>query len=658
MPWRGDSTKLRPESRNSRASGGKMDPVDVDTSSDLMTIAVAGTFTVEPLEPSLRFWMRELAIPARIEFAPYNQVFQQILNPASLLSANAHGVNVILIRLDDWQGTTEPAHSEKMAARQQIERNVLDLLDALRTAAERSPACYLICLCPASQGRMVDRELASLFKRTEERLAAGIAEIPGVYFLTGAELEAKYPVADYYDEHTDKLAHVPFTPLFFTALGTMISRRIYALKALPYKVIVLDCDETLWKGACGEDGPLGVQIDRARNLLQEFMVQRHDAGMLVCLCSKNNEDDVAAVFEHRPDMPLKWDHIASSRINWKSKSENLKSLAEELNLGLDSFIFIDDDPVQCAEVESNCPEVLTLQLPGDRETIPKFLDHLWAFDRLKITAEDRQRASFYGQNAARESLRKKSLSFGDFLAGLRLTVEFSPLAPQHLARASDLTHRTNQFNVTTIRRSEAELQNLCLSGVTEGLVVHVQDRFGNYGLVGLVLFRTADNAIHVATLLLSCRALGRGIEHRMLAKLGEIALERGLEFVDAPLVPTPKNRPALEFLESLESGTRASSAEGFLYRFPTSSAARVQYMPPFAGGDGETRFEESPAGTAISEPTTDARVRAAVLSSIATELHEVEEIHKVVSAETQLHPESGTPFVALDTPVEKKVAET
>jgi FkbH-like protein len=617
------------------------------------TIAVAATFTAEPLEPALQFWLRELALPQRIEFAPYNQVFQQILDPAGMLAANTNGVNVVLIRLDDWRDARESAAMLGTAA---IERNGRDFIAALRAAQERAPASYLICLCPAPRQWLAGPEQSAFFQRMEERLATEIAEMPGVYFIGPAELMDVYPVADYDDEHADKLAHVPFTPLFFTALGTMIARKIRALKSAPYKVIALDCDETLWKGTCGEDGPLGIRIDSTSKFLQEFMVQRHDAGMLLCLCSKNNEEDVAAVFEQRRDMPLARHHIASSRVNWKSKSENLKSLAEELNLGLDGFIFIDDNPVECAEVESNCPEVLTLRLPRDGAMMPKFFRHFWAFDRLKITAEDRQRSSFYRRNAARESLRRQSLTFGEFLAGLALTVEFSPLSARDLARASDLTQRTNQFNTTTIRRSEAELQNLCMSGETESLAVRVQDRFGDYGLVGLILFRTAGNIIRVDTFLLSCRALGKGVEHRMLAKLGEIALARGLESVEMPLVPTAKNRPAREFIESLGQGTRESSHESFLYRFAPSFAAQAQYIPPGAEERGETPLEEVSAGTAVLQSAADARARAGLLSAIALELCDVEEIHKVISAEPRLQPEARKPFVAPGTPLEKKVA--
>jgi FkbH-like protein len=290
-------------------------------------------------------------------------------------------------------------------------------------------------------------------------------------------------------------------------------------------------------------------------------MEQHQSGMLLCLCSKNNEEDVWDVFERRREMPLRRDHIVSSRINWKPKSENLRSLAAELNLGLDSFIFIDDDPSVCAEVCVNCPEVLTLQLPGEADEIIPCLNHFWPLDRSGMTAEDESRTSLYRVAAERERMRATSNSLEDFLAGLCLEITVSSLRAEDVARVSQLTQRTNQFNFTTIRRSETDIERLCLNGEAECLVVTVVDRFGDYGLVGTTIFRTGKNALEVDTLLLSCRALGRRVEHRMLAELGKIAQARNLDYVDVCFRHTKKNRPAFEFIRCVDS-TRSTTNDG------------------------------------------------------------------------------------------------
>ena len=233
---------------------------------------------------------------------------------------------------------------------------------ALKAVAARTATPTLVYLCPSSPSATAALEVQAFAHRMETLILSELAGISGLYIVPSQELIASYPVATYYNPEGDELGHIPYVPLFFAAFGTVLARKIYAVQSPPHKVIVLDCDQTLWKGVCGEDGVMGIELDPPREALHNFMVAQYEAGMLICLCSKNNESDVVEVFE-RLHMPLKRHHIISWRINWNAKSENLKSLAEELNLGLDSFIFIDDNPVECAEVQANCPEVLTLQLP-------------------------------------------------------------------------------------------------------------------------------------------------------------------------------------------------------------------------------------------------------------------------------------------------------
>jgi FkbH-like protein len=373
---------------------------------------------------------------------------------------------------------------------------------------------------------------------------------------------------------------------FYAALATIVARRFFVIKSSPHKVIVLDCDNTLWRGVCGEVGADGVEIDAAHKKFQQLLVKQQEAGMLLCLCSKNIEEDAIKVFKKRQDMPLKLDRLVSWRINWLPKSENLKSLAQELNLGIDSFIFIDDNPVECAEVAANCPEVLTLQIPQQPAEIERFISHTWVFDRLKVTKEDKKRTQQYQENVQRERLRQDSLTFQDFLAGLQLEIDIQELTSDRLTRASQLTQRTNQFNLTTIRRSEVEIQQLCDAGQLSALTVEVKDRFGDYGLVGLVLYAQTAEAIAVDTFLLSCRVLGRGVEHQMLATLGKIASDRGLNYVEVNYIPTQKNQPALDFVTSVGAQFQQQQEKGYIYQFPTDYVAKLVYNPNSIKGAG------------------------------------------------------------------------
>lgn len=627
------------------------------------TITIAATFTAEPIEEFVDFWMKELNLPCRIEFAPYNQIFQQLLDPASLLAQNQQGMNLILVRLEDWQRFEQGHGGEDLLPSvdaEKMERTMQDFLLALKSAAHNSATPYLVYLCPASPVLAAYAEWTVLCQRLEALMAAELKGISNLFLFTPAEWMATYPVETYYDPIGDRLGHIPYTPLFFSALGTAIARKIHTLKTPPHKVLVLDCDNTLWQGVCGEDGALGVQVSQPYQSLQEFVVAQHDAGMLICLNSKNSETDVLEVFKQHTDMPLKLEHLVSWRINWEPKSQNLQSLAQELQLGLDSFIFIDDNPVECAEVQANCPSVLTVQLPQATEAIPTFLDHVWAFDRLKVTTEDRQRTELYKRNLERERFRHTSLTLQDFLTQLELKIKISPLTPQNIARVAQLTQRTNQFNITTVRRSEGEIQELYQSGILKCLVVEVRDRFGDYGLVGAMIFGIASDAISVDTFLLSCRVLGRGVEYRMLSHLAEIAQEQGITQLDLPFIPTAKNQPALNFLQRVGEPFQQSLTEGFLFRFPTEIALTLIYAPdgePAVAPDQTLEVKVSATVAQDSDPVS-ATSKSQRFSRIANDLHSAEQVLRAVEQQVRQVPgqEQGRSQIAPQTEVEQQLA--
>src|SRR2546427_8198882 len=395
----------------------------------------------------------------------------------------------------------------------------------------QATAPVVLCVCPRTPPAEADADLKAALDEAEQTLRTAAATIPNVHTIRSASPLQQYPVDEYYDPHSDQAGHIPYTSQGYAAIGTTLVRTIYNLQRPPFKVIVLDCDNTLWKGVCGEDGPQGIEVSAPFRRLQEFMLGRMNAGMLLCLCSKNNEQDVLDVFDQRTDMVLKREHLVARRINWNSKSENVMSLAHELNLGLDSFIFVDDNPVDCADVRINCPGVLTLQLPRNSESFPPFVDHVWAFDQAGATEEDHDRTKLYQENAKREQFREQTLTLKDFVRGLELRVEIAEATDDQLGRVSQLTFRTNQFNFTTVRRSENEIRDYVKRDHATGLVVRVVDRFGDYGLVGVALYETEADRCRVDTLLLSCRVLGRGVEHALLSHLGQRAVREHKRFV-------------------------------------------------------------------------------------------------------------------------------
>ena len=554
------------------------------------------------------------------------------------------------------------SNSNTEVATRHLQRNVDDFIEAIGNTPGHSP--YIVAICPPSPDVVRNEPLSRRVAELEERLADQIGRRSHIHLIPSATLVNTYALEGYHDEESNTLGHVPYTSSFYAALGTQITRTIEAISRKPYKVVVLDCDNTLWQGVCGEDGPEGVRVSAPYRLLQEFMVKQLEAGMLLCLCSKNVASDVDAVFQQHSEMVLSQDHIVAQRINWSPKSENIQSLAEELQLGLDSFIFIDDNPVECAEVQAHCPEVLTLQIPTDPQRIPHFLHHIWAFDRLNTTTEDRKRTTLYRQNIQRQAFEKRSLTFASFIEGLHLNIDISSPSADHFARMAQLTQRTNQFNVTTRRRTEDSLHEILDRGELHGLIVHVTDRFGDYGLVGVILYGLQGKHLVVDSLMLSCRVLGKGVEHAMLARLGVLAQSNKCEDVHIPFIRTPKNQPALQFLEQV-AGLYATKEPGTLMDPVTESdqAIDVLFTVPASAAASCTFSLQRTISEAVFSPsasaTTPATLREDVhqLQHIAATYHDIHSILEAVKADkTHKKASSPLPFVAPGSTLEREIS--
>ena len=610
--------------------------------------AVAATFTAEPLEAALSFWAQRLDINAQVQFAPYNQLVQTLLDPHSVFAANRAGANMLLVRIEDWLREADAG----LPVARRIE--LLDqageaLVTAIEQAAPRLAVPLLVCFAPASQAFMAHPMYGVYAPVLQQRLLSRLQPIAGVHTLTGEQLLQLYPVDTVEDTYADALGHIPYTPALYTALGTLVARRLAGLRSRPYKVIVLDCDNTLWKGICGEVGASGVEVQEGHRALQAFMVAQQEAGMLLCLASKNNAADVEAVFAQHTQMVLRPEHVIASRVNWAPKSQNLRELARELQLGLDSFIFIDDSALECAEVQAQCPEVLVVQAPADSGEWPALLDHVWAFDRW---GQGRSRTQQYRENREREAVRASSGSFEAFLAGLELQVRMAPVQESELERVAELTARTNQFNANPQARDAAQLRALAAQDRPGcGLwTVHVEDRFGAYGLTGAVGYRVEGRQLTVETLLLSCRVLGRGVEHRIVQRLGEAAAQAGCETVVIRYVESGRNEPALTFL-----ATVGEPGEG-CYTIAMTRALQVQ---PGGATAAEEMAEEAQETDAQAASVVDSRAleHIRLLREIAYGLNTIARIGQAMQAAVQRTVRSGQGYVAPRTATEQAVAE-
>ncbi|MBC7927885.1 MAG: HAD-IIIC family phosphatase, partial [Bryobacteraceae bacterium] len=437
-------------------------------------------------------------------------------------------------------------------------------------------------------------------------------------------VERLYPVTDPHSPEGEKLGRIPYSEAWFCALGTTLVRHTHALFRAPFKLIALDCDNTLWHGICGEDGPENVVLDPGRRALHEFMLDQREDGVLLAMNSKNNEEDVKETFRVHPEFPLQLRHFVTWRLNWEPKASNLQSMASQLGLGTDSFLFLDDNPKECAELASALPEVLTLPLPEAAEDIEHFLHHIWAFDHPVVTEEDRKRSAYYAQAAEFGNEVQRARSMADFIASIDLRVNVQPLNLAQLPRVSQLTQRTNQFNTTTIRRSESEIRGMLDSFTV--LTAEVTDRFGDYGLVGVMILQAESDGILVDTLLLSCRVLGRGVEHRMLAEAAGLAIAAGVEQVHVPFFHTGKNKPALDFVNSLPAAARVSQADGFVLTLDADQIAQLEWKPSVPA----QQSAEAPATRSVSTAA-----RTVDYLRIATQLSTVPDIQRAMRADPE-----------------------
>ncbi len=354
------------------------------------------------------------------------------------------------------------------------------------------------------------------------------------------------------------MSKAPFKKGFLDLYARELVKVARALKGKSKKCLIMDCDNTLWGGIVGEDGLHGIKLDRHSypgNTFYQFqnsVLKLRERGVLIALCSKNNEQDVWEVLESHPHCLLKREHLAAWRVNWQDKASNLRALAGELNLGLDSFVFVDDNPAECGLIRDLLPEVTILQVPEKLYTYPLLLKRDGLFDTLTLSAEDRQRSRMYCEEANRKHEQAKYDTLEQYLESLALSITVHHAKPGEVPRIAQLTQKTNQFNLTTRRYSEAQIASYANDPEYAIISLSVRDKFGDSGLTGVLIARKVADCGVIDTLLLSCRVLGRNIEVAFALKSLEI-IERGWQVNawQAEYVATQKNRQVAGFWKLL-----------------------------------------------------------------------------------------------------------
>ncbi|MES2203237.1 MAG: HAD-IIIC family phosphatase [Patescibacteria group bacterium] len=406
-----------------------------------------------------------------------------------------------------------------------------------------------------------------LYKRAVEfrtRLEELTAELPNVYLFDTDKVAHHMGEKHIRDLRGGAAFDMPFTSEFCVALAHEWLSYIYALTGRARKCIVLDLDNTLWGGVVGEAGPRGIALGGAYpgNAYADFqraLLRMWERGILLAINSKNNATDVDEVFEQNPHMILTKDHFAAIRTNWDDKTDNMRSIAAELNIGLDSLVFLDDSPVERERMRLGLPEVLTSELPAAPEEYTKLLFSLNVFHQMRLTREDKEKGKMYADERKRREVEHASASLEEYIANLGLEVTVAQGSEVDIARAAQLTQKTNQLNLTTKRYSEGDIAAMIKRGDVV-MTGEVKDKFGHYGIVILAIV-TLSGTPALDTFLMSCRVMGRGVEKTFFDALKAELRTRGIKELQATFVPTKKNAPAVGLLASL-GAKEVSRGEG------------------------------------------------------------------------------------------------
>jgi FkbH-like protein len=350
----------------------------------------------------------------------------------------------------------------------------------------------------------------------------------------------------------------PYTAAFLAELARRLDRASRGFGSYFHKAVVLDCDNTLWGGVVGEDLLTGIKLgpfDYPGNIywrVQHEFAELERNGILLCLCSKNNPDDVDEVLRSHPEMVLKDQHIVLKKVNWNNKPQNLREIAQELNIGLDSLIFVDDSEFECAAVRSQLPMVRTVQVPKVLSDYPRVVQEIKELCLAGgISADSRSKTGQYRARAEAESLEARFGSHEDYLKSLELKVVLTRNARANIPRISELTQKSNQFNLTTRRYGEGEIVQAMEDPDTAVYSLVVSDKFGDAGLTGVAVVRYAGSTAHVDAFLMSCRVIGRGVETSIWRHIAAQAAQDGCTHLEAQYQPTAKNAQVADFYDRL-----------------------------------------------------------------------------------------------------------
>jgi FkbH-like protein len=506
-------------------------------------LAVVRSFTVEPVLPLLKAGAYAAGIALDVHLGEFNAWAQEMLDPESALYRFQPDVVVLAVQ------------SRDLPSDGALDR-LADCIVAFRRHTNAALIVHTMEHPAVPAAGVLDAQDPDGEAEAVRRINRGLLDLAkqyrGVYLLDYDALVARHGRSHWGDERKWLTVRLPIAAQNLPHLASEWLRFLHPLTGKVAKCVAVDLDNTLWGGVIGEDGMNGIKLGpeypgAAFQQVQRALLDLKKRGILLAVCSKNNPADAMEALSGHAGMILQPRDFAALRINWNPKAQGLREIAEELNIGLDSVAFLDDNPVERQHVREQAPEAIVIDLPQDPMAFARTLRECPWFERLALSQEDRQRGEYYTAQRERAELERTVASKEDFYRSLEQVCEIAGVTAATLVRVSQLTQKTNQFNLTTKRYTEQQIAALQECPGWRVWSLNVKDRYADNGLVGVAITNLDGNVCEIDTFLMSCRVIGRTVETALLAKIAADARARGAATLQGRFIATRKNAPAADF---------------------------------------------------------------------------------------------------------------
>lgn len=540
-----------------------------------LRLALVGAYSFFPFQEVLGLHLWALGFKCELLVGEFDNYVSELMDSDPNAALNKAKPQVVVVMPSEvrcrYQGAlTDPVDRQ----RAQVTEQCTQLLSLAAACHERTGAEMIVCnFMPPSDfdpGPMRTRTLGSDWSfRKAVNLELGLMAPASVHLCDLEFLSSRRGTLASRDERRWFESKQPCSPALMIDVVRELGHLICSTRRAPKKVLALDLDNTLWGGVVGDDGIDGIELGDTSPRGEAFKAFQHEIkklkarGVLLGICSKNDHQRALDAIKRHPEMVLREDDFVSMKINWEPKSDNLRQMAAELNLGLDSFVFADDNPAEIEIVRQFAPEVEAIHLGEDPSTFVARVTERRLFEPRTITAEDLQRSEQYQREAERRVEMGSAADMDSYLKSLEMVATIRPFRPIDVPRISQLINKSNQFNLTTRRRSEAEVTDVMNADDHVGFTIRLADRFGDHGLIAILIGRVSDAGDFVIdTWVMSCRVLKRQVEEETLNELVRVASARGCMRLVGSYLPTAKNGLVKDLYAKLGFATIRTDASG------------------------------------------------------------------------------------------------